>query len=327
MKAIVQYEFGGPDVLRHETVPDPTPGSGQVLITVEAAGVHLVDTSIREGMPFGPGGAARLPMTPGREVAGVVNTVGPDTDPAWVGRRVVVHLGFANGGYASQAVADASACIPLADHVDSHAAVAMVGTGRTTLAILELADLRADDVVLVTAAAGGIGSLAIQAGRRVGATVVAVAGGPEKVDLATNLGADVSVDYLREGWRDEVARRLDGGRLTVALDGVGESIGRTAFELIAPGGRMVLYGNSSGTHMPFDIDDLFTSGVTVSAAIGARMFQRPGGFQGLAERAVAELTVGRLIPLIHPAFGLADAPAAHRAIAGRATTGKVVLVP
>lgn len=327
VKAIIQYEFGGPDVLRYETVADPAPGERQVHIAVHAAGVHLVDTVIRDGAADVPGGRPTLPMTPGREVAGLVDAVGPGVDDGWVGRRVVAHLGFASGGYASQAVADAAACIALAEHVDAPSAVAMVGTGRTTMAVLELAELRSGDVVLVTAAAGGIGSLVIQAARRVGATVVAAAGGAEKVATALALGADIAVDYGHPDWVAELARRLDGHRVTVALDGVGGAIGRAVFDAVAPGGRMVLYGNSSGEHLPICTADLFSSGVSISAAVGARLFARKGGFRPLAEQAVAELTAGRLVPLLHPAFALADAGAAHRAIAGRATMGKVILTP
>lgn len=326
MKAIVQREFGGPDVLRYETVPDPTPAAGQVGIAVHVAGVHVVDTSIREGVAFGPG-IATLPMTPGREVAGVVDAIGQGTDPAWLGRRVVVHLGFANGGYASRAIADASACIALADHVDFGAAVAMVGTGRTTLAVLELAEIRGDDVVLITAAAGGIGSLAIQAARRAGALVVGAAGGRQKTLVAADLGAEIVVDYTDPNWTDTLASLLDGKSATVALDGVGGSVGRSVFESVAPGGRMVLYGNTSGDHMALTTQDLFDSGVTVSAAIGRRLFARPGGFGELATRAVAELAAGRWTPLLNPPIPLADAAEAHRLIAARATTGKVILVP
>ena len=109
MHAIRQHEHGGPDVLRWEEVPDPEPGPGQVRVAVEAAGVHLLDTSIRAGETGGPFPPPELPMTPGREVAGKVDGLGPDADPSWLGRRVVVHLGMASGGYAERAVADQDA--------------------------------------------------------------------------------------------------------------------------------------------------------------------------------------------------------------------------
>lgn len=327
MWAVRQHEFGDPDVLRFEEVEDLAPSEGQVRIAVEAAGVHLLDTSIRQGTSFGPMAKPELPMIPGREVAGVVDQVGTGADPSWLGRRVVVHLGFTSGGYAEQAVANADTVLPIPDHVTASAAVAMVGTGRTALGVIETAEPRADDVVLVTAAASGLGSLLVQAARSTGATVAGVAGGGEKVRVIEQLGADVAVDYSTGDWADHVRKALDGRDVTLALDGVGGDIGRAAFELVAPGGRMVMFGYASGSAITLSAEDLFSSGVTVTAAVGPRMMSRPGGIQGLAEQALDELAAGRLTPVIHPPFALSDAADAHRAIETRATTGKVVLVP
>jgi len=326
MRAIRQYAFGGPEELVLEPVPDLDPGPGQVRIDVRAAGVHLLDTMIRAGQAGGPFPPPALPMTPGREVAGVIDVVGPDVDASWIGRSVVAHLGAASGGYASQAVTSADALIALPDGTDPAAAVAMVGTGRTALGILEEAALRDDDIALVTAAAGGIGSLLVQAATSAGATVVGVAGGAEKVATVKQLGVDVVIDYLNDDWSEAVQQQLGERRVTVVLDGVGGAIGRQAFELIAPGGRMVLFGFSSGEPMPLSADDLFERGVAVTAAVGPRMFARPGGIQGLAARAVAMLARGDWHPVIE-SFPLSDAASAHRALTERATTGKVVLRP
>lgn len=332
MKAIRQYEFGGPDTLRFEDVTDPEPHDGQVRIGVEAAGVHLVDTAIRRGQPFGAGPAPDLPMTPGREVAGVVDAVGAGVDPSWLGRRVVVHLGLANGGYASVAVADVTDVFALPDHVDGAEAVAMVGTGRTALGILEAATIAADDVVLVTAAASGVGALLVQAAKAAGATVIGTAGGPTKVAAVERLGADVVVDStagLRaaQPWFDHVRSALGERSVTVALDGVGGDIGRAALDLVAPGGRMVVFGFASGRQLSLTAGDLFASGVTITPGIGAAITGRPGGIRSLSAEALAALAAGRLVPLVHPPFALADASEAHRAIEARATIGKVILVP
>jgi NADPH2:quinone reductase len=266
-------------------------------------------------------------MTPGREVAGVVDAAADGPGQAWLGRRVVVHLGAASGGYATMAVADVEALFPLADSIDFAAAVAMVGTGRTTVGVVETAEPVAGDVALVTAAAGGIGALLVQALRRAGAIVVGVARGAGKVRVVEGLGAHVAVDYDDDGWPDRVRKALDGRDVTLALDGVGGDIGRSAFELVGAGGRMVLFGYSAGAPMVLTADDLFTTGVTVTAAVGPRMTARPGGIRGLAEQALSELEAGRLVPLVNPPFPLAAAADAHRALEGRATTGKVVLVP
>jgi NADPH:quinone reductase len=326
MRAIRQTAFGGPEVLVLREVPDLVAGPGVVRIDVRAAGVHLVDATIRSGRSGGPFPLPDLPMTPGREVAGTIDAVGDDVDPSWRGRSVVTHLGQANGGYASQAPAPVAGLIPLDEGVDPAEAVAMVGTGRTALGVLEEAALAPDDVVVVTAAAGGLGSLLVQAADRAGATVVGVAGGPEKVAVVRSLGADVAVDYRREGWDAEIVSALDHRRVSVVLDGVGGEIGRRSFELIAPGGRMVLFGFSSGAVMPLDATDLFARGVAITAAIGPRMFARPGGIQALAEEAVARLARGHWRPVVDR-FPLGDAAEAHRALVGRRTTGKVVLIP
>jgi NADPH2:quinone reductase len=327
VRAIRQYEFGGPETLRYEELDDVVPGVGQVPIAVQAAGVHLIDTRIRQGNPIGGMAPPHLPMTPGREVAGIVDALGPRVDRSWLTGRVVVHLGDANGGYASMAVADADALFALPDHVAFAAAVAMVGTGRTALGILEVARPTADDVVLVTAAAGGVGSLIVQAARQEGATVVGAASGAEKVRVVEGLGADIGVDYGADDWAERVRKELDGRQVTLALDGVAGPIGRSAFRLVGPGGRMVIYGFASGEPMPLTVEDLYASGVSVSAGIGSRVQSRTGGIRALAEEALARLSTGRLTPLINPPFALADAAAAHRALEGRETTGKVVLLP
>ena len=326
MHAIRLHAFGPAANLRYEEVDDPRPGPGQVRIAVAACGVHLIDTALRAGRPMGPLPLPDLPTIPGREVAGVVDAVGPEVDERWVGRRVVAHLGPASGGYAELAVREAEALHRLPDGLADDAAVAMIGTGRTALAILEVAALTAQDVVLVTAAAGGLGSLLVQAARDAGATVVGVAGGAAKVQRVVQLGAALAVDYSAPDWSVAVRGGLDGREVTVALDGVGGAVGRGALELLGAGGRLILFGFSSGTPTELSAGDLFGRGITVSAAIGARMARRPGGLRDLEEQALAAAADGRLVPLVQR-FALAEAAAAHEAIESRATIGKTVLVP
>ncbi len=326
MHAIRQREFGPPETLIYEEVSDPVPADGQVRIAVEAAGVHLLDTTIRKGESGGPFPLPDLPMTPGREVAGRVEALGPDTDDHWLGRRVVAHLGMASGGYAELAVAPVGALHELPADLEADAAVTMIGTGRTTMGILEAAQPTPDDVVLVTAAAGGIGSLLVQAVRNIGAVVAGVAGGPDKVERARKLGADVGVDYREPGWPDAVREALEGRSVTLALDGVGGEIGRGALELLAPGGRIVMFGWSSGTPLELSTADLYAGGITASAAVGPRIMRRPGGMRDLESRALAEAAAGRLVPSV-TRFPLADAALAHAALEGRNTVGKTVLLP
>jgi NADPH:quinone reductase len=304
VRAIVLREFGPAENLRLEEVEDPSPRPGQARIAVSAAGVHFIDTKLRAGGGTGLLPPPDLPAIPGREVAGVVDAVGEGVDPAWVGRRVVAHLGPASGGYASLAVREIEALHALPDGLADDAAVAMIGTGRTTMAILDLAAITRDDTVLVTAAAGGIGTLLVQAARNAGANVIAAAG-PGKA----------AVDYSRPGWADDL------GEVTLVLDGVGGAIGRAALECLAPGGRLLLFGYASGEMTPLSAGDLFRYGITASAAIGRRLTIT----RELEERALAAAADGTLVPAVQR-FPLADAAAAHAALESRRTTGKVVLV-
>jgi NADPH2:quinone reductase len=255
----------------------------------------------------------------------VVDEVGDGVDPAWLGRRVVCHLGLASG-YAEYAVAAAESLHALPDGLDPLVAVAMMGTGRMTMGILEIARPAADDVVLVTAAAGGIGTLLVQAARNAGATVAGVAGGAAKVERVRASGAAVAVDYTAEDWAARVRAALDGREVTLVLDGVGGEAGRAAMDLLGPGGRLVLFGWSAGGPTAFTSGDLFQRGLSVTVALGPQILKLPGGLRGLEERSLAEAAAGRLVPAVQ-AFPLKDAAAAHTALETRATIGKVVLVP
>jgi NADPH:quinone reductase len=325
MHAVRQHEFGPAETLRYEEVSDPSPASDQVRIAVEASGVHFVDTEIRNGA--GPAAYARpdLPTVPGREVAGVVDAVGADVDASWAGRRVVAHLGLAGGGYADRAIASTEALHEIPEGLAADAAVAMIGTGRTAMAILETAALRSGDVVLITAAAGGLGSLFVQAADNVGATAVGVAGGDEKVERVRRLGAAVAVDYSNPGWASQVRDALGERQVSVALDGVGGPVGRQVMELLGPGGRLLVFGWSSGEPVEFTTADVFGRYLTVSSGFGPDILS-PARKRELETAALAEAGAGRLVPLLSR-FPLADAPAAHTALEGRATVGKTVLIP
>ncbi|HEY2984466.1 MAG TPA: zinc-binding dehydrogenase [Jatrophihabitantaceae bacterium] len=325
MHAIRQYEFGPAENLRYEQVADPVPDAGQVRIAVEASGVHLIDTVIRRGVQRGPYPLPELPMTPGREVSGVVDSAGSGAE-SWSGRRVVAHLGQASGGYAERAVAPAGALHEIPDGMAADVAVAMIGTGRTAVGILELAELTPADVVLVTAAAGGLGALFVQAAERLGATAVGLAGGPAKIERVRALGASLAVDYLQPGWPDRVREALRDRLPTVALDGVGGALGRAVAGLLADGGRLVRFGSLSGEAEQVDPGELAARGIAVVQALGRPFTQRPGGMRDLEATALANAAKGLWTPLVQR-FPLARADAAHTAIETRATVGKVVLVP
>ena len=203
----------------------------------------------------------------------------------------------------------------------------MIGTGRTALGILDAAEILAEDVVLVPAAAGGMGTLFVQAARAAGATAVGLAGGPDKVARVRALGADIAVDYRAAGWREELLAALGGRKPTLLLDGVGGEVGRAGLEMLEIGGRIVMFGWSSGEATQFTSADVVAGSLSIVWVTGPRMLRRYGGLRPLESRALAEAAAGRLVPVVHPPFPLADAAQAHTALEERATTGKVVLTP
>lgn len=323
MHAIRLHAFGPAENLVLDELPDLEPEPGEVRVGVEAAGIHLLDTTLRRGDPHTPIPLPQLPTIPGREVAGVVDRVGPGADEGWVGRRVVAHLGPVPGGYAEQAVTATESLIPLPDEVGFPDAIAAVGTGRTATGILELEPPAKEDVVWVPSAAGGLGWFLAQASHAIGAYVVAGAGSADRVAALEPLDADLVVDYSQPGWAEQV-REATGG-ITVAYDGVGGEVGRQALELLRPGGRLVMFGYAAGTPTRFDTDDVIARGISVGWSLGPRLANLPGGFKGLAERAVDRVAVGEWRPLV-TTYPLAEASRAHRDLEQRRVLGKPVLV-
>ncbi|MFJ4360636.1 zinc-binding dehydrogenase [Streptomyces massasporeus] len=327
MHAIRLHVFGPPENLTHEQVEDPRPGPGQVRIAVRAAGVHLLDAALREGMRGGPAAEpTSLPTIPGREVAGVVESLGEGVTGDWLGKRVVAHLGFVPGGYAELAVTEVERLHEIPGNLDFAEAVAMIGTGRTAMGILQFAELGPDSVVIVPAAAGGIGTLLVQYAKNAGATVVGLAGGPEKTARVEAGGADLAVDYKDPAWPAKVRAHLGGRAATVVFDGVGGDIAREAVGLLGPGGKHIVFGwSGEGIR---DGEPYLVDGVS-EQVLGPVMLGKAGGpdpVRTLELRALAEAAAGRLTPAVQR-FPLAEAAAAHRALETRGTVGKVVLEP
>ncbi|MFJ5264250.1 zinc-binding dehydrogenase [Streptomyces sp. NPDC088387] len=326
MHAIRLHTFGPAENLVHEEVEDPAPGPGQVRIAVAAAGVHLLDTALREGMRGPLPEPPALPTIPGREVAGTVESLGEGVAALWLGKRVVAHLGFAPGGYAELAVTDVDRVHEIPENLDPAQAVAMIGTGRTAMGILQFTELGPDSVAVVPAAAGGIGTLLVQYARNAGATVVGLAGGPAKVALVAANGADLAVDYTSPDWPGKVRAHLGGRRATHVFDGVGGEVARESVALLGPGGVHLVFGwSGDGLHdgRPYLVD-----GVS-EEVLGPVMMRKAGGpnpVRTLELRALTEAAAGRLVPAVQR-FPLAGAAAAHRALESRATVGKVVLEP
>nr|WSY53895.1 zinc-binding dehydrogenase [Streptomyces sp. NBC_00886] len=321
MHAVRLHTFGPAENLAYEHVDDPLPGPGQVRIAVAAAGVHLLDTVLRAGERGPLPELPVLPTIPGREVAGVVESLGEGVAGLWRGKRVVAHLGFAPGGYAELAVVDVDRVHEVPGNLDFVQAVAMIGTGRTAMGIVQFSELGVGSVVVVPAAAGGLGTLLVQYAEHAGATVIGVAGGPEKVALVRANGADLAVDHTDPQWPGKVRAWLGGRHATVVFDGVGGAVAREAVGLLGPGGRHLVFGWSSGE--PYAIEGLSEQ------VLGPVMMRKAGGpspVRTLELRALAEAAEGRLVPAVRR-FPLAAAADAHRALETRKTTGKVVLEP
>ncbi|WP_030569175.1 zinc-binding dehydrogenase [Streptomyces aureocirculatus] len=357
MHAIRLHAFGPAENLVHETVEDPQPGAGQVRIAVAAAGVHLLDTAIRQGDKGPSPELPALPTIPGREVAGTVESVGAGVSADWLGKRVVTHIGFAPGGYAELTVADVPRLHELPEGLGFAEAVALIGTGRTAMGILQFVELDGRSVVVVPAAAGGIGTLLVQYAKHAGATVVGLAGGEAKVARVRAGGADLAVDYTDPEWPETVRsflKGLDGldgldslkgladldgldgldgsGRraVTHVLDGVGGATGRAAVELLGTGGTHVTFGWSANEG-PVELgdDERAARGITQINPLGPAMLAKAGGENPIRVLELAALRAyagGYFTPTVQR-FPLAEAAAAHRALETRGTSGKVVLIP
>ncbi|MFD2766345.1 zinc-binding dehydrogenase [Micromonospora eburnea] len=315
MRAVWLREFGGPEVLVPGPAPDPVPGPGQVLIEVAHANITFVETMFRS-TGFGPF-TGSPPLIPGNGVGGVITEVGAGVDPALVGRRVVSGTG-GSGGYAERVAVDRDAPYEVPTGLPLDQAVALLADGRTAVMLVHAARLRRGERVLVEAAAGGVGSLLTQLAEAAGARVVAAAGGARKVALLRDRGLDTVVDYRQPDWPDRV--RAATGGVDVVFDGVGGQLARDAFDLLAPGGRMLSFGLASGAWA-----DLPTGLAAEREVALLRPSAAPAELRAFTERALAEAAAGRLRPLIGQRFPLDRAADAHAAIESRATVGKTLL--
>jgi NADPH2:quinone reductase len=322
VRVVEVTRFGGPDVLKPAEAPDPVAGPGQVVVDVFAADVLFVETMVRRGwgreyFPVEP------PYVPGDGVAGQVISVGKGVDPGWVGRKVVTRTGE-RGGYAEQAVVGVRGLIPVPDGLGLREAAALIHDGNTAMALAEAVPIRSGEWVLVVAAAGGMGVLLLQLARAAGARVIGAARGKRKLDLATELGADVVADYSEPDWAERVLQVSGGAGPDVVFDGVGGEIGRAAFEVTARGGRFSAHGAPSGEFAMIDPHEAERRGITVSGIEQVRL--SPTDALPLAERALSEAAAGRIRPIIGQAFPLERAADAHAAIEARDVVGKTLLL-
>jgi NADPH2:quinone reductase len=315
MRAIRQEEFGGPEVLRLVHVPIPEPGEGEVLVRVTRAGLNFADTHQRRNEYLA---AAELPLIPGAEVAGVRE----DT-----GERVVALCG--TGGYAEYATAPERLTFPIPAGVSDGAALALLLQGLTAWHLYRTsARVQPGEAVVVHAAAGGVGSLAVQLGRPMGAgRVIATASTEEKRALAVELGADAAVDAAPEGLADRLVEANGGRRVDVVLEMVGGAVFDESLAALAPFGRLVTYGIASGEGNRIHTRRLMRDSASVVGFWLAHCLGRPEMVGDALADLFARAARGELRVVVGATYPLADAAHAQADLQGRRTTGKVLLDP
>jgi NADPH2:quinone reductase len=322
MKAIRVHETGGPEVLRIEEQPEPAPGPGELLLDVEAIGVNFIEIYQREGQY-----RLTLPLTLGAEAAGVVRSIGSGVSEFKPGDRVVSQS--VKGAYAERATVVAERAVRIPDGVSSKQAAAVFLQGLTAhyLTTSTFA-LSRGDRALVHAAAGGVGLLLCQMARKRGAFVIGTASTEEKRQLARDAGADEMIDYTTEDFAAAVRRITNQVGVRVVYDSVGKTTFDKSLDSLARRGLMVLFGQSSGAVPPFDPQilnrkgSLFLTRPTLNDYVATRdeLLSRANELLGWVASGELSVRIGAEYPLDK----VADA---HRALASRETTGKVVLVP
>jgi NADPH2:quinone reductase len=322
VKAIVISETGGPEKLVLQDVPDPSPAVGQILVDVIAAGLNFIDTYHRDGLyPL------ELPTTPGVEGAGVVVEIGPEVEGISVGDKVAWMLVM--GSYAESLVLPAASAVPIPIGVDPTLAAAVILQGVTAHYLaFDTFPLAAGDRCLVHAGAGGVGLLLTQIAKLKGAEVITTVGTAAKADLSRRAGADHVVVYTETNFKNAIEAKYGTKKIDVVYDGVGAATFDDGLDLLRPRGMMVTFGNASGPVpgvSPLTLmqkGSLFLTRPTLGSYIATReeLLSRTDDLFSWIANGTLDVRIGAEFPL-------AEASEAHRALEGRATTGKVLIKP
>jgi NADPH2:quinone reductase len=315
MRAIQIEEFGGPEVLQLVDLPKPEPSEGEVLVRVSRAGMNFADTHQRQNQYVG---GAELPMVPGAEVAGVrVDT----------GERVLAWIG--NGGYAEYAVAPASLTFPIPDDVSDEQALALLIQGLTAYHLYRTSGrVEQGDSVVVHSAAGGTGSLAVQLGKPMGAgRVIATASSDEKRRLARELGADAVTDSAPEDLAERLLEANLGEPVNVVFDMAGGKVFEESEKALAPFGRLVTYGIATREQNEVRTGKLLRSSHAVVGFYIHHCIGRPAMIDEALADLFERLRSGELRVVVGATYPLSEAAQAQVDLAGRRTTGKLVLDP
>ena len=322
MKAIRVLENGGPEKLVYQDVPEPEPGPGQARVRIEAIGVNFIDVYFRTGLYKAP-----LPFTPGMEAAGTVDAVGSGVTEVSPGDRVAYAMNL--GAYAERGLVQAWQLVRLPDGLDARTAAAAMLQGMTAHYLTHATyPLRRGETALVHAAAGGAGLLIVQMAKLAGARVIGTVSSDAKAELARKAGADHVIIYTRADFEAEVKEITGGAGCDVVYDSVGRDTYERSLGSLRRRGMLVLFGQSSGAVPPFDPAILNTKGSLFLTrpslghytATPAELQERAGAVLGWLREGKLELRIDRTYPL-------RQAADAHRALEGRQTIGKVLLLP
>ncbi|MFF3689256.1 NAD(P)H-quinone oxidoreductase [Streptomyces sp. NPDC002187] len=324
MHAITLPEFGGPDALVWAEVPDPVPGAGEVLVDVVAGAVNRADVLQRQGFYEPPPGASAYP---GLECSGRIAALGPGVSGWSVGDEVCALL--AGGGYAQKVAVPVGQLLPVPDGMDLTTAAALPEATSTVWSnVFMIAHLRPGETVLVHGGASGIGTMAIQLAKAVGARVAVTAGGPGKLDRCAELGADILIDYREQDFVEEIRKATDGAGADVILDIVGAKYLDRNVQALAISGRLAVIGLQGGIKGQLNLANLLTKRAAITAT---SLRARPLGEKAAIVAAVREhvwplIAAGRVRAVVDRAVPMQDAAEAHRALESGTHVGKILLI-
>ncbi|WP_405137195.1 zinc-binding alcohol dehydrogenase family protein [Nocardia sp. NBC_01388] len=328
MLAVSLHRYGGPEVLQTEEVDIPRPGPGQVLLAVEAVAVGFAQTQMRRNEFPGPLWHPTFPVVLGGDVIGVVEKTGPGAGSFHEGDRVGGYL--MHGAYAEWAVANTESLIPIPGQLDAAEATILAGAGQIAAGVMATGGFRPGMSVLVHAASGATGHLAVQFAKVAGAgQIIATASAADKREFARSLGADVVVDYTRPGWAEQIRRATGGRGVDLILDSIGGDVLLQGVDLLAPAGHLVFYGSAGGGAVipQVSVLDLVALKSVSGFSLTAWRTARPSEHLDTVSDLTRWLCSGQVHTSVFARLPLSAAAAAHRLVEQRLHRGRVVLLP
>ena len=322
VKAIRIHRTGGPDAMRWEDVEIGAPGPGEVRIRHEAVGLNYIDVYFRTGLYPAPS----LPFSPGMEGAGVVEAVGEGVDRLAVGDRVA-YAAPPVGSYAEERLMPAEKVVKVPPEIDSRKAAMMLQGMTAEYLLRRTYPVRSGETILFHAAAGGVGLIACQWAKHLGATVIGTVGSDEKAELARAHGCDHPIVYTRENFTERVRELTDGAGVPVVYDAVGRDTFAGSLDCLRPRGMLVSFGQSSGKVDPFDIGILSAKGSLYLTRPTVMTYTASRADLEMSARALFDVVVGAVRIAVNQTFPLAEAAEAHRVLESRRTTGSTILLP